>query len=46
MTDHAVGLMAPVHFWNVSFRKVGGLHFLKIGRFCVSFCVTAEYRSL
>ena len=31
---------------NVSTRKVGGLRFIKIGRFCVSFCVTQNYRSL
>lgn len=32
--------------FNISFRRVGGLRFLKIGRFCVSFCVTATYRPL
>ncbi len=31
---------------NVSTRKIGGLRFIKIGRFCVSFCVTQNYRSL
>lgn len=31
---------------NVSFRKVGGLRFLKIGRLTVSFCVTAKYRPI
>ncbi len=31
---------------NVSTRRVGGLRFLMVGRFCVSWCVTAEYRPL
>lgn len=31
---------------NISFRRVGGLRFLKIGRLCLSFCVTREYRAL
>ena len=31
---------------NLSTRKVGGLRFIKIGRFCLSFCVTQNYRSL
>ena len=30
--------------FNISTRKVGGLRFLKIGRFCFSFCVTREYK--
>ena len=33
-------------FFNISTRKVGGLRFVKIGRFCFSFCVTKIYRSL
>jgi hypothetical protein len=32
--------------FNVSTRRVGGLRFVKIGRFCFSFCVTAEYKAL
>jgi hypothetical protein len=32
--------------FNISTRKVGGIRFLKIGRFCFSFCVTREYRPL
>lgn len=32
--------------WNISTRKVGGLRFVKIGRFCFSFCLTRGYRSL
>lgn len=31
---------------NVSTRRVGGLRFLKIGRLCVSLCVTRDYRPL
>ena len=31
--------------FNISTRIVGGIRFLKIGRFCFSFCVTREYRS-
>jgi hypothetical protein len=26
--------------WNISFRKIGGIHFLKIGRFGCSFWVS------
>lgn len=29
---------------NISTRRVGGLRFVKVGRLCVSFCVTREYR--
>lgn len=32
--------------FNLSFRKVGGLRFLKIGRLCFMFCLTREYRPL
>jgi hypothetical protein len=32
--------------FNVSTRRVGGLIFVKVGRFCISFCITREYRSL
>lgn len=31
--------------FNVSYRKVGGLRFLKVGRFCFSFCVSRQYRA-
>jgi hypothetical protein len=31
---------------NASTRRVGGLRFLKLGRFCISWCVTRDYRSL
>ena len=24
----------------MSYKKVGGLHFFRLGRFCVSFCLT------
>jgi hypothetical protein len=33
-------------FLNISTRRVGGLRFLKVGRLCLSFCITAEYRPL
>lgn len=31
---------------NVSYRRNGGMRFLKIGRLCLSWCVTREYRPL
>ena len=31
---------------NLSYRKVGGLRFLKLGRLTFMFCVSKEYRSL
>lgn len=31
---------------NISFRRVGGLRFLKIGRFTFMFCVSREFRPL
>lgn len=31
---------------NISYKRVGGLRFLKIGRFCFSFCMCAEYKPL
>jgi hypothetical protein len=36
---------APSAF-NVSTRRVGGVRFLKLGRFCFSFCVTREFRPI
>lgn len=32
--------------FNISTRRIGGLRFVKVGRFCFSFCVTREYRGL
>jgi hypothetical protein len=32
--------------FNVSAKRVGGIFFLKVGRLCFSFCLTAEYRAL
>lgn len=32
--------------FNFSTRRIGGLRFVKVGRFCFSFCVTREYRAL
>jgi hypothetical protein len=31
---------------NISYRRVGGLRFLKIGRLMLTFCVTEAYRPL
>ncbi len=31
---------------NISTRRIGGLRFIKIGRLCLSFCITSSYRSL
>lgn len=33
-------------FFNFSTKKVGGLRFVKLGRFCFSFCITKEFRPL
>lgn len=32
--------------FNISTRKVGGIRFIKLGRFCFSFCVTRQFRAL
>lgn len=32
--------------FNISTRKVGGLRFVKIGRFCFSFCISRCYRPI
>lgn len=32
--------------FNISTRRIGGLRFIKIGRFCFSICITREYRPL
>ena len=31
---------------NVSIRRVGGLLFIKVGRLCLSVCITKNYRTL
>jgi hypothetical protein len=31
---------------NVSTKKVGGLRFVKVGRFCVSYCITKTYKAV
>lgn len=28
---------------NFSTRRIGGIRFFKLGRFCFSFCLTREY---
>jgi hypothetical protein len=32
--------------FNICTRRIGGIRFVKIGRFCFSFCLTREYRPL
>lgn len=32
--------------FNVCTRRVGGLRFIKLGRFCISFCITRDYKQL
>jgi hypothetical protein len=32
--------------FNVSTRRIGGLRFVKIGRFTLIFCVSRDYRPL
>jgi hypothetical protein len=32
--------------FNYSYRKVGGLHFVKLGRFTFMFCLSKQYRKL
>jgi len=32
--------------FNVSTQKVGGIRFIKIGKLCFSYCVTAQYKAM
>lgn len=32
--------------FNISYRKVGGILFVKIGRVYLSFCLTKEFRAI
>jgi hypothetical protein len=32
--------------FNFSTRRVGGIRFVKLGRFCFSFCITRQYTPL
>jgi len=32
--------------FNISYRKVGGLNFLKLGRFTFMVCLSRQYRPL
>lgn len=32
--------------FNISTRRVGGIRFVRLGRFCFSFCVCRAYRDL
>jgi hypothetical protein len=40
------GKATAMQFFNFSTKKVGGLRFVKLGRFCFSFCVCREYRPI
>ena len=31
---------------NISYRKVGGLHFIKLGRLTIMVCLSRQYKSL
>jgi len=35
-----------MNVFNICTRRVGGLRFLKIGRFTFMFCLSREYRPL
>lgn len=43
---HAVSDEAILAALRVSYRKVGGLRFLKIGRLSLSVCVARSYRPI
>ena len=45
-TRHAVLTSGADMTINFSCRKVGGLRFLKIGRFTFMFCLSKEYKPL
>jgi hypothetical protein len=32
--------------FNVSTKKVGGIRFLKLGKLCLSFCVTEKFKPI
>ena len=46
--DRFLGIepIVPQAAFNVSTRKIGGIRFVKLGRFCFSFCVTKTYKPL
>lgn len=33
----------PVHGYSYSYRKIGGLHFIRIGALVLSFCVSRKW---
>jgi len=39
-------LKEPNQMFNFSQKKIGGIRFIKLGRFCFSFCVTSQYKEL
>jgi hypothetical protein len=44
MLDEEVNPMG--NYFNFSTRRVGGLRFVKIGRFTFMFCISREYKPL
>jgi len=32
--------------FNLSTRRIGGIRFIKLGRLCLSFCVTRAYKPI
>jgi len=32
--------------FNVSTKKVGGIRFIKLGKLCLSFCVTEKFKPI
>lgn len=45
---HRIAFLPPLAepFFNVSFRTVGGVRFLKVGRFFFSFGLSSSYRPI
>lgn len=46
LTVIAIYAQDIVDMFNVSYKKNGGMRFLKIGRLCVSWCVTKQFRPM
>jgi hypothetical protein len=38
--------MERTNMWNIGYRKIGGIHFIKIGRLFFSFGISRHYRPL
>lgn len=41
-----IPLIAVADAFNISWRTVGGIRFVKVGRLMLSFCLTRRYRPL